>query len=328
MSGLNDPAPGSFGFSEGQPASPAEPGATNANTRGSSFGTAEPVLGGTSFGAYTAPNEPSPCTSKGCDVVFEGTQRLLFTRDVGGFTVSASLLRYLYPASPVKIGPVTAVPTLSGAPATVSRGGKSNPPATVQPPSVINTRPISVVTTCPVEAELVVTVTHGSFSNTLYVPAGGPTSHAFSVVASAAAKLTTGGSLVLAVARVSSSVTSVSAEFPGGGTDSMRPVGGWAVLAYQVKGSVDLGKAGAVSLVAKSVNGSTLETVKLPATGALATAPLVGTCHLLMVPLNASSVSGSPGTGAGSSGSGTTGSGTTGSGTGLGAPPLGKGTAP
>jgi hypothetical protein len=339
MYGLNDPAPGSFGFSEGQPASPAVPAATNATGRGSSFGTAEPVLGNTSFGVYTAPNEPSPCTSKGCDVIFgAGTRRLLFTRHVGGFTVAASLLGYLYPMSPVEIGPVTAVPVVSGAPATASRGGKSSPPSSAPAPSVIKTRPIPVVTTCPVEAELVVTVTDGSFSDTLYVPAGGPTSHAFSVVASAAAKLTAGGSLVLAVARVSSSVSSVSAEFPGGGSDSMRPVAGWAVLAHQVNGSVDLGKAGAVALVAKSVTGSTLETAKLPATGALATAPLVGTCHLLMVPLNASSVAGSPGpstgssgsgtTGSGTTGSGTTGSGTTGSGTGLGAPPLGKGTAP
>jgi hypothetical protein len=67
----------------------------------------------------------------------------------------------------------------------------------------------------------------------------------------------------------------------------MAPIDGWAVLARHLGAGANLGRAGDVTLVANSAAHGILETVELPATGSLATAPAMALCHYLVVPVNA-----------------------------------------
>jgi hypothetical protein len=110
------------------------------------------------------------------------------------------------------------------------------------------------------------------------------------------------------VARTNPSVSSVSAMFPGGSSDRMAPRDGWAVLAQHLPTGANLSRGGAVDIEARAASGNVLETVHLPATGSLAAAPVLGVCHLLLVPLNVVSPpsgppSGTSGVSSGSSGS-------------------------
>jgi hypothetical protein len=129
--------------------------------------------------------------------------------------------------------------------------------------------------------------------------------------------------VVLAVARTSSAVASVSATFASGAVDSMRPANGWAVLGELVSPQTDparsdLARAGAVKLVGSSRAGVALETVSLPAAGSLASAPPAPVCRYLVEPLNAVGTASPPtGTvapaGVGSAGVGSGGVGSSGS---------------
>jgi hypothetical protein len=208
------------------------------------------------------------------------------------------------------------------------RPGSGRGPTPPSPPVVLHLHVAKIVPVqvlCPTPAELFVTVRYGQSSLSLAVPAGGNTAHAFAAVASAAAEIAPGQTVALGVAETSGHVasghvTSVSAGFQGGASDSMGVVDGWAVLAHRFSGSEDTAKAGELSLTAKSSSGSVLETANLPAAGSLAEAPPTTVCNLLIVPTTSigapGAVAGSSGSGGsvGSSGSGSTGSGSTGSG--------------
>ena len=63
----------------------------------------------------------------------------------------------------------------------------------------------------------------------------------------------------------------------------MAPVDGWSVLARRTPPLKSLNAAGAVTLIAASATGATLEHVTLPATGSLATAT-TGTCRYWVAP--------------------------------------------
>jgi hypothetical protein len=178
----------------------------------------------------------------------------------------------------------------------------STGPGTVTSPPFVSVKPIPVLAACPSDAELEVTISEKSTIETLYVPVGGPGSRPFSVVASAGTTLSSGRSIILAVARTSSAVSSVSATFPTGGTETMTPKLGWSVLAEVLAKPTNLTKAGAVTLVAKSATGATLQRASLLSAGSLATAP-VTTCRYLVEPVNA--VAGLPTATTGSSGSST-----------------------
>jgi hypothetical protein len=162
----------------------------------------------------------------------------------------------------------------------------STSPGTVTSPPFVSVKPIPIVAACPAEAELEVTISEKSTIETLYVPAGGPGSRPFSVVASAATTLSSGRSVILAISRTSSAVSSVSATFPTGGTETMTPKLGWSVLADVLAKPTNLAKAGAVALIAKSASGATLQRAALPSAGSLATAPVM-TCRYLVEPVSA-----------------------------------------
>jgi hypothetical protein len=292
--------PGQFGFSS----STYLPGAPSP---GPDYGAAVASSSAAANGAEV----PSRCESKGCDVVFgSDVPRLLFTRHVGGLTVAVSLVTYDYPSTiahghvsatrPPTVSPPGASPTpiASSPPAGSSPLSGSSPPTASSPPGTATPLPaqplpniapksvIPVATTCPVESELVVNVSYGSVTRTLFVPTGGTSDHPFSVVASAGTSLGSAGSVVVAVARTSPSVASVSATFVGGRSDRMAPKDGWAVLAQRFPPGANLSRAGAVDIEATAASGRDLESVHLPATGSLATAPVLGICHILLVPVN------------------------------------------
>ena len=284
--------PGQFGFSSNSHA-------PDAQNSGSTYGaaTASPSVApvtGAGKGKL-----PSSCVETGCDVVFNSGMRPLFTRHVDGLTVVVSLALFDYPST-IATGHVSLPASLPTSPRTASSppaassptGTGTSPPGTVTPvtaqplPNIVPRSVIHVTMACPVESELVVEVSDGSVTRTLSVPAGGATDHPFSVVASAGATFGSAGSVVIAVARTTSSVSSVSARFPGGGSDSMAPKQGWAVLAQHLPAGTSLSRASPVTLAANAASGRVLESVQLPATGSLAAAPLVALCRFLVVPLN------------------------------------------
>ena len=286
------PDPGQFGFSGAvAPSSLFGGSATTSTASGQlEFGPAA-----TGAGSSYAANEPAMCTTKGCDIVFRwGLPRPLFTRDVDGLTLDVSLLTYDYPATVAAADGRSVPPTPpaasthstgSGSGAGASKSSTSVPASPV--PGIVHKSGIPVALGCLVESELLVTVSYGSVTKALFVPAGGASGHAFSVVASSGTSLGGRGSVVIAVARTSPAVALVSASFEGGGADAMAPIDGWAVLARHLGAGANLGRAGDVTLVANSAAHGILETVELPATGSLATAPAMALCHYLVVPVNA-----------------------------------------
>jgi hypothetical protein len=278
---MADPQPGVFGLgSSGHSISPITIGPT--------------VPGGTSSTAVNSlvgPVSPPACKVNGCNVLYDGgTPLVLFERHVDGLTVTVSRVLYAYPVSAAAIGPIKASPV----PATASNTPASPPTPGTTPSTIPRRSVLPAVTTCPPPSELLVKVSGGGANETLYVPTGGTSAHPFSVVASATTGISGGRSLVLAVARTSQSVSSVSANFPGGGSDSMAPTDGWVVLVQPLSPGTSPSKADVVTLVAKSESGHVLETARLPETGALATAPVVAVCHVLLVPDNPGSVAPSP----------------------------------
>lgn len=253
----------------------------------------------TAFGPAALPNAASTnagggfikasggCTSL-CEPVYDiGASRLLFTRKVDGLRVTASLVSFSYP---VVIHPTTPLSPASkggtsGSAPTASSGSSGT--STGSSGTVKVAKALPFVGLCPTSSELQVTVeAKGGDTETLLVPAGGSSSQAFSVVASAAARFSNSESVVLAVARTSPEVSSVSAVFSSGKSDAMAPKGGWAVLAEVVPTSTNLARAGALTLRAMSHSGSTLETAHLPAAGSLATAPVAPVCRYLVQPVN------------------------------------------
>lgn len=329
------PEPGEFGFVASGSGSSASPGALL------------PVASGTSAGGGYGVTTAKGCAG-GCHAVFSpGISAVLFTRHVDGLQITASLVSFSFPVSihasgiPVRVpATVGSAPTpgssSGGSVTTTSRVGisgsssgrtgaaKGSTPisgsSAGQPGSggglpirASIGKAIPFVGACPVASELQVTVSAKGSVETLFVPSGGASDRPFSVVASAAALLPSGGAVVLAVARTSSAVSSVSATFASGAVDSMRPVSGWAVLGELVSpqtdlARADLARAGAVKLVGSSAAGVALETVTLPAAGSLASAPPAPVCRYLVEPLNAVGTASPPtGTvapgGSGSSGS-------------------------
>ncbi|MFZ0172703.1 MAG: hypothetical protein WAL04_13550 [Acidimicrobiales bacterium] len=245
----------------------------------------------------------------GCGVLFNPlAPRALFTRHVDGITLTASLEPFAFPV----VLRANGIPVSGAAPA----GGSAPAPAPtprstgttskgVRP--LLTPKPIPIEGICPVGSELVVTIAYKGTTETLFVPAGGPSTRPFSVVASAATQLPGAASIALAVAHTSAGVSTVSASFASGASDAMAPKDGWVVLAQVLPSSADLARAGTVTLVAKSSSGATLETVSLPASGALATAPALGLCRYLVQPVNAVGVVSPPAVGrakAGATGSG------------------------
>jgi hypothetical protein len=313
------PGPGQFGFS-------AAIGGGSV-----SYGILEPSVPA----ASPAPQSPGPCAGKVCGIVFRWEQpHSLFTRHVDGLTLSVSLLTYEYPTTIGSTGSTGTGSTGTGSTGTGSTGtgstgtsstgtsviaptpprvpisppGTAVPAAVSSPPNAVTKSAVPVTTTCVVESELLVTVSYGSTTRLLFVPVGGASEHPFSVVASDGTSLGRAGSVVVAVARTSPSVSSVSVAVPGAGSDAMAPKHGWAVLAQRLPAGTSLSRAGAVTLVAMSSKGAVLETAHLPRLGALAVAPLMAACHYLAVPVNAASPpptvsKGKPGFAPGSSGS-------------------------
>jgi len=284
---------------------------------GSAATTSGPVAPAAMAGAANSASTQRLCKRNGCTVYYEGnTPRLVFERHVDGLTISAYLELYAYPASPVPLGKA---PT---APATGAKAPTNPPTPGTVPAGTSSKTALPAIIACPPPSELLVKVAGYGMSNTLYVPAGAATDHPFSVVASAATTLPDGRTVVLVVARTSQSVSSVSAAFPGGGSDAMAPVSGWVVLGQRLNPGSAPSKSSVIAMVAKSSSGRVLETARLPESGALATAPAVAVCHVLVVPnpVNVSppptgSVTGPPSEPGGTTGSGvaTPGSATSGS---------------
>jgi hypothetical protein len=308
------PEPGEFGFvSSDNPLPPSGAGAADSVT------AAIPAAASTDTGGGVGVESPNGCKT-GCDAVYlPNTAKLLFTSHLDGITLRASLISFAFPLTTRVAPPPTtspypvATPTPAPAPSTTypttgtrssaGSGSGSSPgstgsgsstgstrPGTVTSPPFVSVKPIPVLAACPAEAELEVTISQGSTLETLFVPAGGPGSRPFSVVASAATTLSGGRSIILAISRTSSAVSSVSATFPTGGAETMAPKLGWSVLADVVAKPVNLAKAGAVTLVAKSASGATLQRAALPSAGSLATAP-VATCRYLVEPVTATGTS-------------------------------------
>lgn len=294
--------PGQFGFS-------ASLRVPNAPSSGLSLGAAIAYPASAAAHTGVVNGAPKSCAAKGCDVVYNpGVPRQLFTRHVNGVTIAASLVTFDYPSTIASghVGLPTPPPT--SPPAASSPPGTPTPVSAQPLPNITPKSLIHVTTTCLVASELVVDVSYGSVTRTLFVPAGGMSGHAISVVASAGTTLGSAGSVVVAVARTNPSVSSVSAMFPGGSSDRMAPRDGWAVLAQHLPTGANLSRGGAVDIEARAASGNVLETVHLPATGSLAAAPVLGVCHLLLVPLNVVSPpsgppSGTSGVSSGSSGS-------------------------
>jgi hypothetical protein len=307
-------APGQFGFSTGQVPTAAR-FAAGVDYSAPASESVVPLN-------LPSSSTPSSCASKGCEALFSWEQpRALFTRHVDGMTIAVSLVTYDYPVAITSAGRASPPPTPprvpTSPPAASGSLGTAFPVTapvlrtTPEVPSSIRKAVIPVTLGCPVASELMVAVSDGSSTRVLFVPTGGMSDHAFSLVASAAASFGSVGSVVLAVARTSPSVAKVSAAFPGGGTDTMAPSDGWVVLAQRVPAGTNLSRAGAADLQAVASSGKALEHADLPATWSLASAPIVAVCHLLVVPLNSVGVTGgSPGSAPGSSpgGSGSTGS--------------------
>jgi len=216
---------------------------------------------------------PAVCTRMGCGPFYpaESLTRL-FERTVDGVTIEAQLGQYGLPAgkSPPEM-------PFSGTAGT-GRGGSGS---ATQAARASASRPVRVALPCLSPTELIVTVRRGGSGATLAVP-GAASSRPFSVLASAEVDLD-GREVVVAVTHTSVAARRVVAEFPGGGQDAMAPVDGWSVLLHRPDNPQAAGAAGAVTLEAASAPGSTLEEVKLPATGWLAT-PVVGTCRYWVVP--------------------------------------------
>ncbi|MGO8876852.1 MAG: hypothetical protein ACLQNG_13945 [Acidimicrobiales bacterium] len=264
-------APGEFGFVAASPALQA-----TGTFRPAALPVASSTNAGGGFGRGT-----KDCPGL-CEPVYSvGASRLLFTRQVDGLSLTASLVSFRYPVvihPTTPLSPASKGGTSGGAP-TASSGSSGSGTVKVA-------KALPFVGLCPTSSELQVSVEVKGVTETLFVPAGGSSSQAFSVVASAAARFSSGESVVLAVARTSSSVSSVSAHFASGTSDAMAPKGGWAVLAEVVPASTDLARAGALTLTATSYSGRTLETAHLPAAGSLATAPVAPVCRYLVQPVN------------------------------------------
>ncbi|HXY44237.1 MAG TPA: hypothetical protein VEH29_08615 [Acidimicrobiales bacterium] len=282
------PEPGEFGFSTATAAPSAHSVPADSRTNaGGGYGT------GIAKG----------CTS-GCGVVYSSlSPRVLFTRHVDGLTLTASLEPFAFPVAlgangiPVPEG----TPASSSAPPSASSAGTTSTTSKSVHPSAAS-KAVAIEGVCPVARELVVTIVDKDVSTTLFVPAGGPSGRAFSVVASAATGLGA-NSIALAVAHTSASVAWVSARFESGASDAMAPRDGWVVLAQVLPSGADLARAGTVTLTATLSSGGTLETASLPAAGALATAPAALLCRYLVEPVNSVGVVSPPSSGA-SAGSG------------------------
>ena len=319
------PEPGEFGFVPSDATS-------SANTT-----AYVPVASGTSAGGGYGVTSAKGCAT-GCSALFTPrVSGVLFSRHVDGLDITASLVTFAFPVSihtsiptgrvPITVGSAPTPGSTQGSPGKTSSANSSTPPAGGSSGSAGSATGLSArsgggtvvpfVGACPTTSELEVTVSAKGSFETLYVPSGGASNRPFSVVASAAARLSSGGSVVLAVARSSSAVSSVSATFASGATDSTRPTLGWSVLGELVSPSADLARAGAVRLVATSSTGGVLERVSLPAAGSLASAPPAPVCRYLVEPVNSTGTASPPtGTvapaGSGSSGSGTGSTGSTG----------------
>lgn len=291
-------APGEFGFL-GPVASFADAGSTASGTSSALF---------TLNGPATVENA-HPCQRLGCYIIFQTSLgATILVRHTQGLTVRASIVSYAFPlrAGEFRSFRALAVPSaagraVAGRPGARATGSSPLGAVAIAPSAVA--RAVPIASTCPVQSELLVTVSsdaNGQTEEELVVPMGGSTPHAFAVVASASAHLPGGGTVALAAARTSGAVSSVSATFPGGATDEMAPHEGWVVLVHRSPGDANLTKVGAATLVAHSSAGHVLETAVLPASGSLATAPIVGVCRLLLVPVVAS------GSGAASAATGTT----------------------
>jgi hypothetical protein len=305
-----------------------QPGAYGLFGPESSGSVASSSNASSTFGDNVAGGAPTACKSGSCTVYYQGAApRQLFERHVDGLTITASFVLYAYPVSPAAISPAAPPTTSTEGGATTSHTNTTSVPAAISPRTAV-----PAVITCPPPGELLVKVTGDGVNDTLFVPAGATTDHPFSVVASAA---TTGAgrSIVLAVARTSQSVASVTASFSGGGSDAMAPIGGWVVLAQRLDAGAVPDQSGAITLVARSSAAHVLETARLPETGALATAPAIALCHVVIDPNPVkvasppgsvtgpgSAAGGSPGSSGTSSGSGSSSSGSSTSGTAIPSP--------
>lgn len=283
--GASELEPGVFGFAP--------------STRGSAGGTALlPAATNTNAGGGYGVIAKG-CTG-GCQPVYvSAPSKVLFTRHLDGLTLTASLTTFSFPASIRAVTPVSGLPASSGSAPTQSSTSPPVPASTgttaVSPVHLTVPQPFPIVGLCPAGSELQVTVAAKGTTETLYVPSGGPSRRPFSVLASAAARLEA-RAIVVAVARTSAAVSSVSASFPSGASDSMVPKNAWVVLAEVVPTPASLARAGAVTLVARSASGATLERASLPAGGALATAPAAPTCRYLVQPLSPVTTTTPPGT--------------------------------
>jgi hypothetical protein len=288
------PDPGQFGFSGALTPNSLFTGPSLQANGALEFGPRAKGAG-PSYG----PDVPASCSAKGCDIVFRwGIPRPLFTRHVDGLTLTVSLLSYDFPTTiaAAESGSAASTPPVAS---TNPVGSPASPTSASVPPSarpgIVHKSGIPVALGCIVKSELLVTVSFGSVTKALFVPAGGVSAHPFSVVASAGTSLGDRDSVVIAVADTSTAVASVSAVFAGGGSDAVAPRDGWAVLARRLGAGASLSRAGGVTLVASSSSHDILETAHLPATGSLAAAPAMAVCHYLVVPVNAVKAPHSPG---------------------------------
>ncbi len=243
------PAPGEFGFA----------GSLQRVARSISGVTSAPLASLTDAGGGYLIGHGHGCASY-CEVVYAGHQPVvLFKRQLHQVELSVSLEQYSFPLSP-RTGSAPAL----GPPAALARQGP-----------------------CPTSSELMVKVSDGAASETLYVPSGGRTSRPLAVVAFVATRLVDGKTLALAVARASASVASVGARFGDGPAYSMAPRAHWVVLASILPAAVQLARAGTAAFTARSGSAVTLERVGAVAVGSLATAPVAATCEYLVRPVYA-----------------------------------------
>ncbi|MHB1510771.1 MAG: hypothetical protein ACYCST_16320 [Acidimicrobiales bacterium] len=246
---LGGPAPGEFGFA----------GLPSLAPLSLSGLKSEPAASVTDAGGGYVVAHADGCTSY-CEVVYAAHEPVvLFKRQLRRAVLTVSLERYSFPVS----RRARSAPVL-GAPAAVT-----------------------VKSRCPTSSELIVKVSDGATSATLYVPIGGRTSRPLAVVASATTTLPGGKTMALAIARTSASVASVAARFGDRPSYSMAPKDHWVVLASILPATVKLARAGTVAFTASSGSAVTLERARVASAGSLATAPVTATCEYLVRPPDA-----------------------------------------
>lgn len=215
--------------------------AVPAKARGSATTTSLPP--GAEGAAVVAPDL---CTVEGCGTSAGlGPLQGLFRRSAAGVEIRA----FSEAVPPLAFEPL--IPVYG------ARGASSG-----------STGPAPPVTVCADRAALVVEVSDAGAIGQLVVPlvSGASSGAALDLVDSSIVGTREGAPMIVVVARVASSVASVSASFADGTAGSMTAVQGWVVLADAVPDPSQLSSSGEqVTLDALSSTGGVLETVALPA---------------------------------------------------------------